>query len=222
MSGETFEKVSSTLGEQVRFSDIHQALYKHCKLRESPVSYTWAWWDWKRARSKVFLSTLDTTHEKRYQALPSWLQHLHSRVGGGAGNGTSQWVFFHETMVWVNVLKHGCNSSFLCTQYQDGFIKAVHHTRVPTIHSDWRGCLRCANGRQGRSTHETKLLYTEKQASCKHLTNKMFTVAIWGDSNLIVLMIYMFRAIWEFAQSRDCVAHSQNPEIAFQSQDCVL
>ena len=22
----------------------------------------------------------------------------------------------------------------------------------------------------------------------------------------------MFRAIWEFAQSRDCVAHSQNPE----------
>ena len=30
----------------------------------------------------------------------------------------------------------------------------------------------------------------------------------------------MFRAIWEFAQSRDCVAHSQNPEIAFQSRDC--
>ena len=30
----------------------------------------------------------------------------------------------------------------------------------------------------------------------------------------------MFRAIWQFAQSRDCVAHSQNPEIAFQSRDC--
>ena len=30
----------------------------------------------------------------------------------------------------------------------------------------------------------------------------------------------MFRAIWEFAQSQDCVTHSQNPEIAFQSRDC--
>ena len=29
----------------------------------------------------------------------------------------------------------------------------------------------------------------------------------------------MFRAIWEFAQSRDCVAHSQNPEIA-KFSDC--
>ena len=26
--------------------------------------------------------------------------------------------------------------------------------------------------------------------------------------------LYMFCAIWEFAQSRDCVAHSRNPEIA--------
>ena len=25
--------------------------------------------------------------------------------------------------------------------------------------------------------------------------------------------VYMFCAIWEFAQSRDCVAHSRNPEI---------
>jgi len=32
--------------------------------------------------------------------------------------------------------------------------------------------------------------------------------------------IYMFRVIWEFAQSRECVTHSQNPEIAFQSRDC--
>ena len=32
--------------------------------------------------------------------------------------------------------------------------------------------------------------------------------------------MYMFRAIWELAQSLDCVAHSQNPEIAFQSRDC--
>ena len=40
----------------------------------------------------------------------------------------------------------------------------------------------------------------------------------------------MFRAIWEFAQSRDCVAHSRNPENAqaisglsntcAQSRDC--
>ena len=27
--------------------------------------------------------------------------------------------------------------------------------------------------------------------------------------------MYMFHAIWEFAQSQDCLAHSQNPEIAF-------
>ena len=32
----------------------------------------------------------------------------------------------------------------------------------------------------------------------------------------------MFRAIWEFAQSQDCAAHSQNPEIACQSRDCEL
>ena len=41
----------------------------------------------------------------------------------------------------------------------------------------------------------------------------------------------MFRATWEFAQSRNCVAHSRNPEIAqaisglrntcAQSRDCV-
>ena len=35
-------------------------------------------------------------------------------------------------------------------------------------------------------------------------------------------LVYMFRAIWEFAQSRDCVAHSQNPEIALQSRDCAV
>ena len=41
----------------------------------------------------------------------------------------------------------------------------------------------------------------------------------------------MFRAIWEFVQSRDCIAHSWNPEIVqvisglhnmcAQSRDCV-
>ena len=35
-------------------------------------------------------------------------------------------------------------------------------------------------------------------------------VHVQGD----VQTMYLFRAIWEFAQSRDCVAHSQNPEIA--------
>ena len=30
-------------------------------------------------------------------------------------------------------------------------------------------------------------------------------------------MLYMFHAIWEFVQSWDCVAHSQNPEIAHYS-----
>ena len=44
-------------------------------------------------------------------------------------------------------------------------------------------------------------------------------------------IVYMFCAIWEFAQSRDCVAHSRNPEIVqaisglrntcAQSRDCV-
>ena len=34
--------------------------------------------------------------------------------------------------------------------------------------------------------------------------------------------MYMFRAIQEFAQSRDCATHSQNPEIAHQSRDCAL
>ena len=46
-----------------------------------------------------------------------------------------------------------------------------------------------------------------------------------GVANMVWLLgecegVYMFRAIWEFAQSRGCVAHSQNPEIAFQSRDC--
>ena len=30
-------------------------------------------------------------------------------------------------------------------------------------------------------------------------------------------MLYTFHAIWEFVQSRDCIAHSQNPEIAHYS-----
>ena len=43
-------------------------------------------------------------------------------------------------------------------------------------------------------------------------------VHVQGD----VQTMYLFRAIWEFGQSRDCVAHSQNPEIVFQSRDCAV
>ena len=32
---------------------------------------------------------------------------------------------------------------------------------------------------------------------------------------------YMFRAIWEFVQSRDCVALLRIPRMRRQSQDCV-
>ena len=32
-------------------------------------------------------------------------------------------------------------------------------------------------------------------------------------------IIYMFRAIWEFAQSADCVAQTEDPQIACQSAD---
>jgi len=32
--------------------------------------------------------------------------------------------------------------------------------------------------------------------------------------------MYMFRAIQEFVQSRDCTRHSQNLETACQSRDC--
>ena len=39
-------------------------------------------------------------------------------------------------------------------------------------------------------------------------------------SNTTFDSIYIFCAIWELGQSQDCVAHSQNPEIAFQSRDC--
>ena len=35
------------------------------------------------------------------------------------------------------------------------------------------------------------------------------------------LRVEVFCAIWEFAQSRDCVTHSQNPEIVFKSWDCL-
>ena len=38
---------------------------------------------------------------------------------------------------------------------------------------------------------------------------------------MLYIYIYMFCTIWEFAQSRDRAAHSQNPEIACQSRDCV-
>ena len=32
----------------------------------------------------------------------------------------------------------------------------------------------------------------------------------------------MFRAIWEFAQSADCVAQTEDPQNACQSADCVV
>ena len=35
-------------------------------------------------------------------------------------------------------------------------------------------------------------------------------------------LLFLFRGIWKFAQTRDCTAHSQNPEIASQSRDCTL
>ena len=48
---------------------------------------------------------------------------------------------------------------------------------------------------------------------------------------LLHICEHMFRAIWEFARSRDCVAHSRNPETAqaisglhntcAQSRDCI-
>ena len=34
--------------------------------------------------------------------------------------------------------------------------------------------------------------------------------------------MYMFRAIWEFAQSADCVAQTEDPQIACQSADCAI
>ena len=36
----------------------------------------------------------------------------------------------------------------------------------------------------------------------------------------VCMFMFMFCAIWEFVQSWDCVGHSQNFEIAFQSRDC--
>ena len=36
------------------------------------------------------------------------------------------------------------------------------------------------------------------------------------------IYIHMFRTISEFAQSRDCVAHSQNPEIAHYYNSCAI
>ena len=47
---------------------------------------------------------------------------------------------------------------------------------------------------------------------CSNIKTLHIRIAQLYLSNLV----YMFRAIWEFAQSRDCVAHSQNPEIALR------
>ena len=38
-----------------------------------------------------------------------------------------------------------------------------------------------------------------------------------SELNSGISLIYMFRTIWEFVQSQDCVAHSRNPEIAHYS-----
>ena len=59
-----------------------------------------------------------------------------------------------------------------------------------------------------------------------HLWHKarMPVTVVWHLCFTSQLKRYMFRAIWEFAQSWDCAAHSHNLEIAFQSsqsRDCV-
>ena len=41
-----------------------------------------------------------------------------------------------------------------------------------------------------------------------------FQCSINVEFCMYTLLVYMFRAIWEFVQSRDCVAHSRKPEIA--------
>ena len=54
---------------------------------------------------------------------------------------------------------------------------------------------------------------------------KMPVTVVWHLCFTSQLKRYMFRTIWEFAQSWDCAAHSQNLEIAFQSsqsRDCVI
>ena len=38
---------------------------------------------------------------------------------------------------------------------------------------------------------------------------------LWSSN--VEKKVYVFHAIWEFAQSQDCVAHSRNPEIAHYS-----
>ena len=39
---------------------------------------------------------------------------------------------------------------------------------------------------------------------------------------LQTIIIYMFRAIWEFAQSADCVAQTEDPQNACQSADYAI
>ena len=77
----------------------------------------------------------------------------------------------------------------------------------------------------------TYLLVKSKQATTgnagtlvylKMTNNTWLTVPSKVPFQLLLTQVYMFRAIWEFAQSRDCVAHSQNPEIVFHSRDCAL
>ena len=203
MSGETFEKLSSTLGEQIRFSLVPRL----CTIilnsgRACIISYV--------SMMRLEKSQNWDIYTFHFHSIPlTWekIQHLHSRVEKGGVRmrlatgslvprlrgrremrpgckakplGTLSWDYGMSECNTVE-LKHGCNSSFLCDTIhgiKTALLRLCTITRVPTICSDWRGCLRWANGRQGRSTHETKLLHTEKQLSCKHLLNKMFTVAI--------------------------------------------
>ena len=49
-------------------------------------------------------------------------------------------------------------------------------------------------------------------------TNFIFFFGGGGGGNAVC----MFGTIWEYAQSQDCIVHSQNPKIAFQSRDCAI
>ena len=39
---------------------------------------------------------------------------------------------------------------------------------------------------------------------------------------IYVVRMYMFREIWEFAQSADCVAQTEDPKNVCQSADCAI
>lgn len=200
MSGETFEKVSSTLGEQIRFSLVPRlctiilnsgraCIISYVSMMRLEKSqnwdiYTFHFHSWYHSHEKRYNTCIPELREgggvRMRLATGSLVPRLRGRREMRPGYeakplGTPSWDY------GMSELKHGCNDSFLCDtihSIKTALLRLCTIPRVPTICSDWRGCLRWANGRQGRSTHETKLLHTEKQLSCKHLINKMFTVAI--------------------------------------------